>query len=552
MISFIRKISEAVFGRSRSSLSASTRLKIFNATRQEELAAVAESAERGADRRKGLLGRDGLMPGEGLWISPCEAIHTVGMRFPIDLVYLGRDMQVKKVKSAVPPWRISACLLAHSVIELPSGTVRRTQTARGDRLEMSSALLEKEHEIPEDDSSELGQRATQTIQPLRKMSFRPLAEFLVVGICTLMFSLTAVGILSSLFSKNAAGTRDFVEYWASGRQLVQHADPYDVVSLTQLERSVGFPREIPAMVMPNPPSALLLVYPLGFLSATAAELLWLLLLLICLVVSVRIIWKLHGSPKNHLHVLGYSFAPALSCILSGQVTIFILLGLVLFLRFHRSSPFLAGVSLWLCMLKPHLFVPFGLVLILWAFLTRSYKVLAGVTASLIASTVIAVVLDHQVWSQYLNMMRTARVDRVAIPCLSVILRRSVSPHTLWIQCLPVALGSVWAIFYFLKHREKWDWVEHGSPLMLVSVFLAPYTWFMDQVVLVPALLHGAYVTRSRNLICVLALASAVIEIGIFKDVSLLHSAFYLWTAPGWLAWYLLAIRPSNELASQSQ
>ncbi len=80
---------------------------------------------------------------------------------------------------------------------------------------------------------------------------------------------------------------------------------------------LGFQPEVPAMVMANPPSALLLVYPLGFLGATAAELLWLLLLLISLVISVRIVWKLHGSPKNLVHLLGYSFVPVLSCILSG-------------------------------------------------------------------------------------------------------------------------------------------------------------------------------------------------------------------------------------------
>ena len=286
-------------------------------------------------------------------------------------------------------------------------------------------------------------------------------EFLVVGICTCMFALTAVGICGSLLAKNAAGTRDFVEYWAAGTQLVRHANPYDVGEITLLERSAGFPPEIAARIMPNPPSALLLVYPLGFLSARAAEFLWLLLLIICLVVSVRMIWIMHGRPKNQLQVLGYSFAPALSCLLSGQVTIFILLGLVLFLRFHRSRPFLAGVSLWLCMLKPHLFVPFGLVLILWAMLNRNYKILAGTVAALGATSLIPLILDPQVWVQYFHMMKTARVDRVTIPCLSVILRQSVWPHTFWIQCLPVAVGSAWAISYFFKRRNRWNWVEHG-------------------------------------------------------------------------------------------
>jgi uncharacterized membrane protein (UPF0127 family) len=62
------------------------------------------------------------------------------MRFPIDLVYLGRDKRVKKVRSAVPAWRFSACLSAHSVLELPAGTVERTNTEKGDQLEIEKVL----------------------------------------------------------------------------------------------------------------------------------------------------------------------------------------------------------------------------------------------------------------------------------------------------------------------------------------------------------------------------------------------------------------------------
>jgi uncharacterized membrane protein (UPF0127 family) len=115
------------------------RLKIRNLTREVVLAGGVEVADRGATRRKGLLGRDGLSAGEGLWILPCEAVHTFGMRFPIDLVYLDRKHQVKKVRSDVPPWRLSACLSAHSVLELASGTIRRTETRPGDRLEFAAA-----------------------------------------------------------------------------------------------------------------------------------------------------------------------------------------------------------------------------------------------------------------------------------------------------------------------------------------------------------------------------------------------------------------------------
>jgi len=116
-----------------------SRLKVSNVTRETVLASCLEVANHGSNRMKGLLGRDGLSPGEGLWIMPCEAIHTFGMRFAIDLVYLDRKKRIRKVKSSVPPWRMSACLTAHSVIELPSGTIQATQTRRGDRLEFSPA-----------------------------------------------------------------------------------------------------------------------------------------------------------------------------------------------------------------------------------------------------------------------------------------------------------------------------------------------------------------------------------------------------------------------------
>jgi hypothetical protein len=111
-------------------------LRIWNVTRETELAANVEVADHSAARRKGLLGRDSLFAGEGLWILPCQAVHTVGMRFPIDLVYLDRDLRVRKVRSNVYPWRLSACVCAHSVLELTPGTIQETQTNRGDQLKI--------------------------------------------------------------------------------------------------------------------------------------------------------------------------------------------------------------------------------------------------------------------------------------------------------------------------------------------------------------------------------------------------------------------------------
>jgi uncharacterized membrane protein (UPF0127 family) len=111
------------------------RFVAFNVTRSTELADQIELAGGSAKRSKGLLGRNGLGPGEGLWIVPCEAVHTFWMRFSIDLVYLDRHNRIAKIRTNVPPWRLSACLTAHSIVELPAGSVAPTLARPGDQLE---------------------------------------------------------------------------------------------------------------------------------------------------------------------------------------------------------------------------------------------------------------------------------------------------------------------------------------------------------------------------------------------------------------------------------
>jgi uncharacterized protein len=109
-------------------------IRVVNVTRQKEIAGRVQLAGEGRNRRKGLLGRERLDRGEGLWIVPCEAVHTFCMRFPIDLIYLDRKHRVTKVRSNVGPWRLSVSLRAHSVIELPAGSVNETGTMPGDIL----------------------------------------------------------------------------------------------------------------------------------------------------------------------------------------------------------------------------------------------------------------------------------------------------------------------------------------------------------------------------------------------------------------------------------
>jgi uncharacterized membrane protein (UPF0127 family) len=121
-------------GRERRAGQGEIRINVVNLTRQTPIADRVGLAGDGRNRRKGLLGREALAEGEGLWIVPCEAVHTFWMRFPIDLVYLDRKYRVIKIRTGVWPWRVSACLRAHSVIELAAGTMESTGTVPGDVL----------------------------------------------------------------------------------------------------------------------------------------------------------------------------------------------------------------------------------------------------------------------------------------------------------------------------------------------------------------------------------------------------------------------------------
>jgi uncharacterized protein len=87
-----------------------------------------------ASRRQGLLGRDSLAADSALIIAPSNAVHTFFMRFPIDILFVRRDGLVVKARRTVRPWRMTGSLRAYAVIELPAGSLARSNTLAGDSL----------------------------------------------------------------------------------------------------------------------------------------------------------------------------------------------------------------------------------------------------------------------------------------------------------------------------------------------------------------------------------------------------------------------------------
>ncbi|HEY7586052.1 MAG TPA: DUF192 domain-containing protein [Candidatus Deferrimicrobiaceae bacterium] len=109
---------------------------VFNLTRGRVLAERADRAETFISRLMGLLGRRPLAEGEGLWISPCRGVHSIGMRYSIDVLFLDGQGKVIGAIQGFPPMRLTGIFReAKGALELPDGVLRRTETACGDSVE---------------------------------------------------------------------------------------------------------------------------------------------------------------------------------------------------------------------------------------------------------------------------------------------------------------------------------------------------------------------------------------------------------------------------------
>ncbi|MCL5950803.1 MAG: DUF192 domain-containing protein [Chloroflexi bacterium] len=112
-------------------------MRAINLTRRAVLMEKGTVAASAWSRMRGLLGHAPLRAGEGLVLRGEKAIHTVGMGFPIDILFLGRDGRVIHLMRSVRPFRFSPMVWAATdVVELPAGTLELTSTAVGDQIEL--------------------------------------------------------------------------------------------------------------------------------------------------------------------------------------------------------------------------------------------------------------------------------------------------------------------------------------------------------------------------------------------------------------------------------
>lgn len=378
------------------------------------------------------------------------------------------------------------------------------------------------------------------------------ARGLGVGLVVVGLLAALVWVLHERGALPRADLQDFVEYWAAGRLNARGANPYDAADLYAQERAVS-PGLTEAIMMWNPPWMLSLAMPFGLLPAHAAYWLWLAGQLAAVLYSADWLWRFFGGPARRrwlawLVCLG--FIPTLFLLRMGQVSGFVLLGVVLFLRFQaQGRDACAGAAMVLAALKPHLLVPFGAAVVLWAVRGRRWHVFAGAAGALVALSVAPVLCNPDVFDQYREAM-AHRTPEMMSPTLGSVLRLLLGPERLWLQFVPPVLGIVWAVDHWRRRSRAWDWRTEAPVLVLVSFLVAPYgAWPFDVVVLLVAVIRAAAdVVAQRDVaraaFGVTVLVGFDVAAWLLRNVHYTQYYWYAWTTPLLLYAYLVLRRPA--------
>jgi len=363
--------------------------------------------------------------------------------------------------------------------------------------------------------------------------------------------------------RNVAG-RDSLAYWSAGRLLIQGQNPYDHLQVFRLEREHGYSDERP-LVLRTPPWSLFMVVLLGPLSPFGAWLCWMAFSFGSLLAAMRICRTLYGqrTPRDLVSAVGYTFAPIPACLVSGQMGLVLLLGIVLFLWWERERPFWAGAILILPFAKPHLLSLFWLTLFLWVVARKKRELALGFICAFLSAIAIGLLFDVRVFQDYREMLRTASIAHEFIPALSGVLRLIFFHRLFWVQFVPIAGGLVWCAWFFWRNFANWNWTEHGPALLIVSVLTTPYSWLADESVLLPAILQGAAFAyqaraqmkvRTKLALVMFALLNMLLLL-ILRSKIPFATGIYFWSSLVWFFWYFFArglhSRPVEEVRLSS-
>ncbi len=369
------------------------------------------------------------------------------------------------------------------------------------------------------------------------------------NILTVFLIALTVGFIfvGALVAASVLPVQDLAQYWAAAHLVGKN--PYSSALVSQFEKSAGIITSGAPIVMRNPPWAMVFVLPLRLLNYQGAFALWTVFSVTVLAGCARASWRLNSTEESTVPaLLSLLFGPTLCLLMLGQIAILVLLGVTFFLCLtEHKRDWLAGASLSLVSVKPHVALIFLIAITLWTIHSKRWAVLAAAGLTTVVSSVVALVINPHIFTQYLTFASQFIGETTPYPNVGGILFRLSGQHRL--AFLPQAIGLIWLIFYWRKNRLAWDWKTNGMVVLLVSVACSYYSFPFDEVVLLPALI-GVYFYGNRT---VFLTGFVVTNIGygmyIFKLAGNFGFGymFLWWTASAWLATFALSRKMALRL-----
>ncbi len=303
---------------------------------------------------------------------------------------------------------------------------------------------------------------------------------------TLLVAASITYLLAALYPSGSTG--DFIEYWAAGRAFLQGRNPYDAGTLLEFQRSAGWLKEQPLMMW-NPPWTLGLVLPFAWLPFAEARLLWYLLAIAMVYGCAHYFWVAFGGDRRRAWMawtIPVWYVPAMQVVLVGQITHFVLFGVaVLHFLAARRRDWLAGLGGLFVAVKPHLLLPWGIVLVLWALENRRWRLLASAAGSPLLVLGLLSVCRPQLVEQYLQSIRSEGPTLWLTPTVGKLLAHLTGIAAL--QFVPMLLGTGLAVVLWLRvWRGGPAWDRQLSFLLVLGVCSAAFAWSFDMVLLLPA------------------------------------------------------------------
>lgn len=317
------------------------------------------------------------------------------------------------------------------------------------------------------------------------------------------------GILLSQFGQAAQPGRiaDFVTYWAAGHLFLTGQHPYSPSQILHLEHLIN-PLFARPQLMLCPPWTLPLFALAGGMSYHTAHLLWFVLSITLDGLSAIGLWAYFGGERSKLWIpllIAATFLQMGASEAVGQITPLILASLTAFLLLAKKEHyFLAGLCLFGLGIKPHLLYLVFLAILIWIVRQRRWPVLAG--ALLISLVALAISALYNPYS--LDYLHQSYPAAIATACgIGGLLRGIFGLQHAWLQYLPTVIGTLWFIWYTWRRRAQWSWQRDLPILTMVSIASAPYAWYHDFILILPAIIalaaRGAY-RSSTALVCYMA------------------------------------------------